>query len=302
MYLMSHHPAITDIILDFDGTCTQIPQVYEGFERSYFAGFAAQLEQRQQHVTEAEWREALALVRQYSPTAGWTVATCPSAPAAADPYILCYEAACLILRRKHLDIQPDATIFPNAYSEYPAPWRTDAAATFRALQEKGIRLHFISNSSTAGIQKRLESLPGFEHIGVEGGASKYKICEPSWEPGGAMAAVPATMSALFRAVPVALESALLGDLGRPAYLRRGAYFEAICRTLDNDPDRLATTVFCGDVWELDLALPAALGACVHLMKREAPFDTYGYEEHILALYGQRAKCGDQLSDLLQWVS
>src|SRR6266436_3538295 len=86
------------IILDFDGTCTQIPPIFEAYLDLYRKG----LGESRLSVTPAEWREAQETVRKHSPKAGWTVAVCPSAPAAADPYILADEAAKLILRRRRV--------------------------------------------------------------------------------------------------------------------------------------------------------------------------------------------------------
>jgi hypothetical protein len=62
-------------------------------------------------------------------------------------------------------------------------------------------------------------------------------------------------------------------VARPVYLRRGSYFEALCAT----QFPLAETLVVGDIWELDLAMPAALGAHVHLIQRASPFETYAYE-------------------------
>jgi hypothetical protein len=80
---------------------------------------------------------------------------------------------------------------------------------------------------------------------------------------------------------------------RPIYLRRGAHFEAINRVLAGDLDVLTKTVFCGDTWEMDLAMPYELGAKVHLLDRAAPFETYCYERQALVAYGDRGKttCG-----------
>jgi hypothetical protein len=68
--------------------------------------------------------------------------------------------------------------------------------------------------------------------------------------------------------------------------------------LDGDFDALTNTVFCGDIWEMDLAMPYALGAKVHLLDRTAPFDTCPYERQALAAYG---KTSADLSGLLDWL-
>ena len=94
---MHTHSGLAHIILDFDGTCTQIPPVFEKYLDFYRRG----LNESGLSVTLSEWRDAQAIVRNHSPKAGWTVAGCPpSAPAAGDPYILADEAARLMLRRR----------------------------------------------------------------------------------------------------------------------------------------------------------------------------------------------------------
>jgi len=101
------------------------------------------------------------------------VSGCPSAPAAADPYILAYEAATFLLRDRKINAPPDSTVFVTAYNANLPPWRDDAASTFTLLQNNGINLHFISNSSTDTIQGRLKQLKGVANIPVNGGAAKY---------------------------------------------------------------------------------------------------------------------------------
>jgi len=66
-------------------------------------------------------------------------------------------------------------------------------------------------------------------------------------------------------------------VNRPLYLRRGAYFEALCalyHAFGDDSFPIEKTLVCGDIWELDLAMPAVLGAQVHLIERAAPYATY----------------------------
>ena len=37
--MIPHHPPITDVVLDFDGTCTQIPTIAEQYLEMYRQGF-----------------------------------------------------------------------------------------------------------------------------------------------------------------------------------------------------------------------------------------------------------------------
>ena len=141
-------------MLDFDGTCTQIPEIWETYLELFFnalgdAGF---------NVSSAEWSEACDAVRKHSPKAAWTLAGCAAAPAAADPYMLADEATKLILRRRNDRRQAPTEINAKAYAASPAPWREEAPDTFAKLIDRGLRLHFVSNSSTVVIAGRLQEL------------------------------------------------------------------------------------------------------------------------------------------------
>jgi hypothetical protein len=194
-------------------------------------------------------------------------------------------------------------VHARAYDTALAPWREEARDTFSRLVDHGVHLHFVSNSSTAFISRRLRDLfgdgnPVTTKISVQSDAGKFRICELNWDD---QAAVSVEAKRRFQALPVAYGEKPLPETERPIYLRRGAYFEAINRVLAGDFGALTNTVFCGDTWEMDLAMPYALGAKVHLVERAAPFETYCYERQALAGYGDRGKTSANLADLLDWL-
>lgn len=284
---------IKQVVLDFDGTCTQIPPVYAHYLELYLRG----LNEAGFKVSPQEWQDAQAVVRAHSPEAGWMLAGCPAAPAAADPYIMADEAAKLILRQRK-DARPLPNINAAAYATAVAPWRDDALDTFAAIVGRGARIIIVSNSSSAFISGRLATLLEArkdlqDKISVQSDAGKFRICELAWPDGGAISARDA---ARFKALPAAHQ----GLLQRPLYLRRGAYFEAIHRALAGDLAALSSTLFCGDVFEMDLAMPHALGARVHLVDRAAPFSTYAYERSALAACGDRGRGSVELGGVLEW--
>jgi hypothetical protein len=296
---MQTDSGLAHIVLDFDGTCTQIPPIFEAYLDLYCKG----LNELGLNVTLSEWRDAQEVVRQYSPKAGWTVAVCPSAPAAGDPYVLADEAARLILRRRRARTSVPPSVHEQAYECARAPWRNEARDTFSHLLERGVHIHFVSNSSTKVIRRRLRELfgdndPLAAKISVQSDAGKFRICELNW---GDHATVSVEARQRFQALPVTYGEKPLPEIERPVYLRRGAYFEAISRVLEGDFDALPNTVFCGDTWEMDLAMPYALGAKIHLLDRAAPFETYAYERRALAGYGDRGKTSADLSGLLDWL-
>ena len=287
---------ITDVIMDFDGTCTVIPDIYQAFLSEYLIGLNKTAFSGNPIMAD-EWKEAQEKVRTHSPLAAWTIAYAPAAPAAADPYILSFEAAKYLLRQKNIPNDIPQEVFKNASDRFPAPWRPEAREVFETLLENNIKITFISNSSSKTITQRLLTLFSVKKlpfgIGVKSDAAKFRIAELPW-----YSAIPQDIRRSFQAVPATHND--LG-IGRPVYLRRAAYFEAICAAFNNDLARLPTTVVCGDIWEMDLALPYELGANVHLIERASPFCTYEYERKATLHDTRRGKISSDLRGLLEWV-
>lgn len=263
---------IKTLLLDFDGTCTDVPAIHQRFLDASFE----YLWQKGWLTKRGAWDAALTAVTARSPEAGWTLGKTPSAPAAADPYILAGEAALYIARLEGRPLPADLDAYGYAYGRAVAPFRPELRAVLRRADELGVEVQFISNSSTTKIAGRLMDLladdPALEaRIGKRGGAEKYVIAELPWDD----AKVSPEARRAFGAVPVA--TSMPSGLQRPIYLRRGSYMRQLAEAWEGDPARAATTLVCGDIWELDLALPAALGCAVHLIERGAPYGTYDYE-------------------------
>lgn len=254
------------VILDFDGTCTQVDRVQERFLVAYGKAI---------HADDKAWEKALATVRNAAPHAGWTLANSPStAPAGADPFILAGEASALLARARG-GTAPD--VFKAVYNSCVAPFRAEVIDVLDALTKK-VKVAFISNSSETDIGNRLTDLLPAKlraKIHVSGGAQKFLVKEPLLD-----SKLAATERARFEQLDAAVR---VDGLNRPIYLRRGSYFEAMCDVYNrfgaDKPieNKLEETLVCGDIYELDLAMPAALGAQVHLIERAEPFPLYEYE-------------------------
>src|SRR5262249_23345190 len=275
--------------------CTDVPAVTDNFFRSYLE----ELNRRflsQSPVDAARWQNALARVRAASPDAGWTINTTPAAPAAADPYIQAFEAGRLGGRETIGRDDVPREVFDEADKANPAPLRPELKDVLLFVHDQGALITFISNSSTAKIQPRLERLFGGElpnWIRIQTGGAKFSIGEPLI---GATALSP-TFLGRFRSQPGAVAPT---GLGRPAYLHRASYATAISLALGGDVEALSRTLFCGDIWEMDLAMPFHLGANIHLVTRAAPFATYGYELDEVVKAGDRARKSDDLDGLRRW--
>jgi hypothetical protein len=276
--------ALTHVVLDFDGTCTLVEATQADFLTEYRRLLGA-------HVTDlhgapigrdfaARWDEALAAVRAASPEAGWaTLSRVASAPAHADPYIAAGEAVAW-LERRWLEANPGqgikvpATLYKDAYDRFPAPWRPEISAVLQQLVDLDVEVAFVSNSSEATIGGRLDTLladvPELRaKITVVGGASKFIVKELDWD-----GAISRAASKPFRKLAAAQRH---DALDRPIYLRRGGYYQALLRVWGQAGPSPRSTLIVGDIYELDLAMPAALGAHVHLVERAEPFSTCKYE-------------------------
>lgn len=257
------------VLLDFDGTLTAPEHVTAAFLADYRADFLAAIGE----AHTALWDRTLAALVEASPRLAWTLDGYEACPIAADPYILASSVATRVLAS--IDRSDDLRALPNElyarhYARHPAPIRPEVMDVFASLYATGATLAVVSNASTAKIEARLD-----EHLGntplrravrIIGGARKFSV-RPATRDTPARAAFEALPDVLPASSPAAVA------LGRPTWLRRGAFFDALADVWGADPRGPATTLFCGDIWELDLALPAALGCAVHLIERAGPLGT-----------------------------
>jgi len=286
------------LVLDFDGTCTLVEATQERYMSLYKEMLAAEAGSD----FAAGWDEGWARVQASSPEAGWTtLGRTPAAPANADPYIASGEIVGWLERRwratgRALPAVP-RDLYKRAYAQAEAPWRPEVVAIVEAIVALGVRVTFVSNSATGTISERLDDLmrdrPELRRqVRVFGDANKYVVKELSWD-GDPM---DADLAASFGRLPAAANP--VEGLARPIYLRRGDYFHALCRVWEDDAMAPPETLVCGDVFELDLAMPAALGCHVHLITRAAPHATCAYELNAVAALGARGGVSDDLHALL----
>ncbi|MBX3270606.1 MAG: HAD family hydrolase [Sandaracinaceae bacterium] len=240
------------ILLDFDGTFTDVDAEAVPFLAHYRRGLA---ELAGAGIDEA-WEAAVEVVREAPDAHGFRFEGRIVAPSHADPYILSSCVSQLVLEQLGLEVGPSAleTLFHASYRHAGTVFRPDARDVIEAVLALGVPVYVVSNSRTDNVRAKLASLDPalLERLEVRGDARKFHLVEPE---GG---------DARFDAVP---EARAVEGLARPLYLRRGRYFDALRAIWDATGAQPARTLVCGDIYELDLALPAALGAAVHLVGR-----------------------------------
>lgn len=187
---------------------------------------------------------------------GWTFGGRIVAPATVDPYLRVMPVARVLLDRagRFCDERDRAALLEGLLYKYNyrktrIAFRQGAATTLRAMADRPV--HVVTNSHTEAVQDKLRALggdggPALDWLvaRVHGSARKFVIDD-------ALDCVPEAMA--------------LPGLDRPVLLRRGAYFEVLDRLRRQAGCAWSEVVVCGDIFELDLALPFALGARVGLM-------------------------------------
>jgi phosphoglycolate phosphatase-like HAD superfamily hydrolase len=253
--------AIGCVVLDFDGTFTDVVAEGAPFVRE-FKSHLAEVVGKDLSSVEAAWREEETAVLAGAHAFGWDVGGRVVAPATADPYLLSNCVARQLMSR--YGVLPDPgerhealqTLYREAYKLTGTAFKPEAKEVLEALLATGLPVTVVTNAHTDLVEKKLDQLApkGRERLQVSGDARKF-LLDPPDAPDARFDSVPETQ-------------VMDGALRRPIYLRRGRYFEALKRVWDSTGTRPEQTLVAGDIYELDLALPAALGAHVQLVARD----------------------------------
>lgn len=277
------------VILDFDGTFTDVEAEAEPFVEAYRQDLSDLLGRD----IEAAWEEARAVVARIPHEHGWKEGGRIVAPALADPYILSTVVGRLVLDHFGVLEQEDLRseilqlFYRRGYPRTRHAFRPHAAEVIEALLARlPDRVFVVTNSNPDTVRSKLDALtPGLSsRLPVEGNARKFLLAPLEAKEAGA---------AEFAALPSERWVATLP--GRPMLVRRGHYFRILHTLLSRTGSRPEDCLVCGDIYELDLVLPEAMGAAVHLMTRRS---TPGYEIDAALALGTRGAVSEDLRSIL----
>jgi phosphoglycolate phosphatase-like HAD superfamily hydrolase len=284
--------AIGCVVLDFDGTFTDVVAEGMPFVRHFKSQLAGLLGQPAERL-EAAWREEEAAVIAGAHAFGWDIGGRVVAPAIADPYLLSNAVARQLMNR--FGALPDAAarhealqeFYREAYKLTGTAFKPEAKEVLEALLTTGLPIWIVTNAHTDLVEAKLDRLApkGRERLKVKGDARKYLLEEPQ------------PTDARFTALPESIRFEPL--LPRPVYLRRGKYYEALRTIWSETGTGPESTLVAGDIYELDLALPAALGAHVQFVSRE---NALAYELKAMELLGPRGGVDRSLRAILPRLS
>ncbi len=276
------------LVLDFDGTMTDAEAEGRLFRQGYLEDLASLTGWPLPRVLEAADRYEAEV--QQSNKHGWIFGGRIVAPATVDPYLRIMPVARMILDEAgaflgdaQRDRLLDAVLFKYNYPKTTTNFRPAAAPLLRALRARDdLETYVVTNSDTEPVQGKIRRLDASEGgVGwlverVRGRARKYVVDDA------------------FDRVPAEL---WLEGLDRPVLLRRARYFDALDALRADLNIGWEDVTVVGDIFELDLALPLALGARVGLASNA---HTPAHERRYLAQH-PRGSVLDGINDVLSWL-
>ena len=245
------------VILDFDGTCTDVEQEAQGFLTAYKQDLAQRLGR---DSLDDAWAAAEAEVLAHPHRHGMVMDGSLVAPP-VDLYLLATAVSAVLA--PDLDDATTEALFRDNYRFTTCCFKPETKAVLEQLVAGPWDLHIVTNSEPTAVGEKLDALApaGRDAIQLHGNARKFLVADPVTHAGHAW----------FERVP---EEIRVDQWDRQVLPRRGHYFDALASIWSATETTPEQTLVIGDVYELDLALPAALGCGVHLV--ESP-RTLAYE-------------------------
>lgn len=248
------------LVLDFDGTVTDAEAEGAPFRDGYLEDIAILTGRPKEEVLElAAGFEAE--VQQNQDAHGWLYNGHIVAPATVDPYLRIMPVARMIFDAcGSFPVEADRTrlldgiLYKYNYQKTEIAFKKEAKEVLLQLRDQEV--YILSNSHTEPIQHKLRVL-GAEDDGssslewmierVFGRAKKYVV------------------ESDFTQVPETLD---MPGLSRPVLLRRPLYYQSLEALRQKHDIEWGDILVVGDIFELDLALPLAMGARVGVVKND----------------------------------
>ncbi|MCB9738452.1 MAG: HAD family hydrolase [Deltaproteobacteria bacterium] len=244
------------LVLDFDGTMTDAEREGAPYRTGVLEDVALLTGWPQQRVFDRA-AEVEAEIAANPHAHGWQFGGQIVAPASVDPYLRIMPVARQIfdeagVYRDEADRARllEGLLYKYNYRKTAIAFRDGARETLLAMTGKPV--YVVTNSHTDAVQDKIRHLGG----GGDGGPLSWLV------PRVFGSARKFVLDDSFDAVPSEMR---LPGLDRPVLLRRRDYHDALFRLLREQGCDWSDLVVCGDIFELDLALPMAMGARVGLV-------------------------------------
>ncbi|MEE2959569.1 MAG: hypothetical protein VYA34_02410 [Myxococcota bacterium] len=258
------------LVLDFDGTMTDAEKEGGPYRTGYLEDVSAlsglPLDEVKTLATQFDTE-----VAQNPHEYGWEFNGQIVAPAVVDPYLRMMPVARKIFDYSQTFLNTDdrTRILDGILYKYNYPktlncFREGARAVLESFE--GSATYVVTNSHTDPVRSKLKSL----------GTNDDQSCSLEWLVERVHGS--AKKYVIDNAFTEVDESMELKDLPRPILLRRANYYRVLAKILADEKASFEDLVVVGDIFELDLSLPFALGARVGILANDF---TPEYEKNFL---------------------
>ncbi len=266
------------LVLDFDGTVTDAETEGVPFRAGYLKDLSVLTGQPEDTII-ALADEFQAKVSASPDEYGWMFQGHIVAPACVDPYLRIMPVARMVFDKfgcfpgeDDRSRMLDGILYKYNYQKTHNAFKPGAKEALVSLE--GTNTFVVTNSHTDAVQDKIADLGDLEWLRqrVHGLAKKYIVDDS------------------FDLLPREIQ---LPGLDRPVLLRRKLYFEALERLRKEVGVEWKDVCVAGDIFELDLSLPLAMGARVALVVNQFTPD---YERNYL-LNHERGHIIEDISEI-----
>ena len=268
------HPPV---ISDFDGVITDL----EGTLKNYIEAYTESLAQETGIPAPKLQDEINSILEKISSNPaiyGWEVDGIIVAPASADPLVAHTVTVQMALSKFNIEVplKKRTDFYFEHYQKIETHFKEDAASYIRNLRENR-KFVFVTNSETDAIARHLTALLGENTEGIEiiGQARKYIVAD-EW-----------------KFTPLVPQISQPEGFPKPVYLWRADYQNALQKGLSGEEG-----IVVGDIYELDLALPEALGLKTVLLTSNL---TPPWEKEYYSKNGASKFQSSSLAEITNWI-
>lgn len=242
------------VILDFDGTVTEVDQEATPAVESWRTDIGNELGLSASEI-DRKWLEAQTKIEANPAKYGWIMGNKIVAPAYADPLVMArtisdylFDQFGVYLNRQEREEILQNRFFKGNYVKAGTFFKGDANNFLRGVSDK-FDVCIVTNSGTGDVVKKMAQLPAkYPTIPIHGDAKKY-VLDSGWKE-----------------VPESVERA---GYGRPLFLQRRRYATVLSGLMVDRELKPEQVAVVGDIYELDLLLPEHQGMHIILTPRDS---------------------------------
>lgn len=253
------------LVMDFDGTCTDAEEEGKPFTQACLMDIAQQTGLDLDRVREIA-RDTEIAMRERPQEFAWVMNGFQVAPASVDPYLRMKPIVAAVHQELGVgdQIVDPLKLYKDNYPKSGTHLRVGLLHLMRRLMRTDRHAYIVTNSDTQAVRDKLRQLA---MLLSDQGRRDAEEFQRFWRPRvHGLAKKYMVSPSRHRGIPH--EDLHLPGLNRPVHVQRHEYFRVLERLRAQAEVPPEKVLVVGDIFELDLALPQALGMHVALFRTD----------------------------------